>query len=126
MSITAVILLAGSSTRFNSERSKQFFELNNKPLVYYAIKSFEDSPLIDHIVLVYKPEDIHEIESLLKRFSFKKVQKIVAGGTIRQESSYIGLQQVTDDYVLIHDGARPIVDQDIIARVVKDICDVRP
>ena len=119
MNNTAIILLAGSSTRFGETTPKQFAIVKGKPLIYYTIKSFEDSKDVDQIVLVTKEEDIDEVKSLVLSYGFKKVIDIVKGGQYRQESAYNGLKSLESkldktDGVLIHDGARPLVSERII------------
>jgi len=116
----AIILLGGSGTRFGNGLPKQLFLVKEKPLCYYTIKSFNDSRCIDQIVLVIdnKLEDIYK--EIVKTYGFNKVTLFVQGGNTRQESSYNGLKALegiltNDDIVLIHDGARPLVDACIIS-----------
>lgn len=119
----AVILFSGDSTRFGSETPKQFYEVDGKPLIYYTIKSFVDSPLIDGIVLVTKKEYIDKVAKYLFDWKFTKVIGIAGGGKTRQESSFNGLMLLADDakkddIVLIHDGARPLVSKKVIGDLV--------
>ena len=119
----AVILFSGDSTRFGDKTPKQFYEINDKPLIYYTIKSFEDSPLIDGIILVTKKEYINKVAEYVFKYNFKKIMGIAAGGASRQESSFNGLALLNDDaeaddIVLIHDGARPIVSKKIIGDLI--------
>lgn len=107
---TGIVLAAGSGKRMNSKIQKQFLEVNGKPLIYYALKAFQESR-IDQIVLVTGQESLdycrHEI---VEKFGLFKVKEVVAGGSERYHSVYNGLKVVPDsDYVLIHDGARPMV-----------------
>lgn len=123
MRTSVVILLAGSSTRFKSSVKKQFFEINNKPLFYYAINSFEKSKAIDEITLVVEESLINEYKNFINKVGFKKIKNIVSGGKERQESVYNGLQALNldeNDIVLIHDGARPIVPLDVIDNCIKE------
>lgn len=118
MLTTALILLAGDSTRFSSTEKKQFFNIAGKPLIYYTISSFENSPSIDQIILVIKKGDSAKIKELIEKYSFKKIAKIVTGGETRQESVRLGLKAVTTKFVLIHDGARPLVPVEVIEKIV--------
>lgn len=123
MRTSVVILLAGSSTRFKSSVKKQFFEINNKPLFYYAINSFEKSKAIDEITLVVEKSLINEYKNFVDKVGFKKIKNIVSGGKERQESVYNGLQALNldeNDIVFIHDGARPIVPLDVIDNCIKE------
>lgn len=119
----AVILFSGDSSRFGGNSLKQFYEVDGKPLIYYTIKSFQDSPLIDGIVLVTKEEYIEQVKMYVFEYGFTKVMIITKGGSCRQESSYNGLKFLShyaekDDIVLIHDGARPLVSKKIIGDLI--------
>lgn len=120
----ALILLAGDSTRFHSETPKQFYLVNDKPLIYYTIKSFEDAKNIDGILLVSKEEYINKVKDIVVKYNFTKVKGICVGGSSRQESVYNGLNMLSEilspnDIVLIHDGARPIVKEELIDSLIK-------
>ena len=124
MKTVAIILLGGDSTRFNSDVPKQFYPVLGKPLIYYTIKSFETSPDIDSIVLVMNAKYQKELEEVLNTYKFSKILHIVEGGATRQESALVGLFSLRnilqrEDYVLIHDGARPLVDH----RIIKELKD---
>ena len=119
----AIILFSGDSSRFGGNTLKQFFEVDGKPLIYYTIKSFQDSPLIDGIVLVTKQDYIEETKQIVFKYGFTKVMIITSGGASRQESSYNGLKFLAnyaskEDFVLIHDGARPLVRKKIIGDLI--------
>ena len=115
---TAVVLAAGSGSRMKSKVKKQFMDLMGKPLVYYALKAFQESP-VDHIILVTGEDAITYCkEEIVDRYHFTKVQTIVPGGKERYESVYNALKVIGDDYVLIHDGARAFVDEEIIGRAM--------
>jgi 2-C-methyl-D-erythritol 4-phosphate cytidylyltransferase len=111
---TAIIVAAGTGSRFNSDTPKQFVELAGKPVVVHAIERFQASPSIDTIVLVLASERIGGFT----KFGVKPV-KIVAGGATRAESVLNGLNAAADaDLVAVHDGARPFVSVDEIERTV--------
>lgn len=120
----ALILLAGDSTRFHSETPKQFYLVNDKPLIYYTIKSFQDAKNIDGILLVSKEEYINKVKDIIVKYNFTKVKGICIGGNSRQESVYNGLNILSEvlspnDIVLIHDGARPLVKEELIDSLIK-------
>lgn len=120
----ALILLAGDSTRFHSETPKQFYLVNDKPLIYYTIKSFQDAKIIDGILLVSKEEYINKVKDIIVKYNFTKVKGICVGGNSRQESVYNGLNMLSEvlspnDIVLIHDGARPLVKEELIDSLIK-------
>lgn len=122
MSYTAIVLAAGKGKRMKSDVSKQFLELNGKPVLYYSLAAFEKSQ-VDQIVLVTGEQDIEYCKKeIIQKYGFQKVVKIVAGGRERYDSVWRGLQVAgNSDYVLIHDGARAFVDQDTIERCMWDV-----
>lgn len=122
----ALILLAGDSTRFHSETPKQFYLVNDKPLIYYTIKSFQDAKIIDGILLVSKEEYINKVKDIIVKYNFTKVKGICVGGNSRQESVYNGLNMLSEvlspnDIVLIHDGARPLVKEELIDSLINSL-----
>lgn len=121
MNTSVVIVLAGNSTRFG--QSKQFFPVNNKPLVSYTIAAFNSHPSIDEIVLVIRQDDESELNKIISNYSFNKVKHIVYGGETRAESVRNGLNAVSFDNgnVLIHDGARPLVREGLITRLIEEL-----
>lgn len=112
---TAIIVAAGSGTRFGSETPKQFLEIKGKPLVVHAIERFADSAMIDEIVLVVPLTEIKRFEG-----RHPKVVKVVAGGKTRAESVRNGLDAISIEtgIVAVHDGARPLVSVKEIDRVI--------
>ena len=119
---TAIILAAGMGTRMGSRIPKQFLELDGYPVLYYSLKTFEDS-FIDEIIIVSRKEDIEYIQNnIVKEYGFLKVVKITEGGEQRADSVYNGLKCVDNcNYVFIHDGARPFVDSKILERVYEEV-----
>ncbi|MCI6329985.1 MAG: 2-C-methyl-D-erythritol 4-phosphate cytidylyltransferase [Erysipelotrichaceae bacterium] len=126
MKIIAIILLGGSSTRFEYKTAKQFFDINGKPVAYYAIKPFLDSKYINEIVLVCRKEDISYYKELLK--CEKKKIHYVIGGDSRSQSSKNALKYLQnfasdDDIILIHDGARLFVSDNEIKSLIDALID---
>ena len=113
--IVAIVLAAGEGKRMGSGIPKQYMIIKSRPMVYYSLKTFQDSQ-VDEIVLVTGADEIDYCKQyIVDRYKFTKVTKIVAGGCERYESVYMGLQAIEDaDYVLIHDGARPMMNQKIV------------
>lgn len=118
---TAIVLAAGQGKRMNSKVQKQFLELEGKPLVYYSLKCFQDSGLIHEIILVTGAESVSFCkEEIVEKYGLTKVTKVIPGGKERYDSVYQGLLACRDtEYVLIHDGARPFVTEEIIQRGVQ-------
>lgn len=119
---TAIILAAGSGKRMQSKVHKQYLSVAGKPVLYYALKEFEKSRVRD-IVLVVGPGEIEYCrEEIVERYHIQKVKQIVEGGKERYHSVYEGLKAAKGaDYVLIHDGARPFVTEDIIERSMEAV-----
>lgn len=117
----AIIVAAGKGTRMKAAKNKQFLCIKNKPILYYTLKVFEENSLIDDIVLVLAESEIEFCrENIIRKYNFNKIKKIVAGGKTRQESVLNGLYAANDsEIVLIHDGARPFVDSEMISNGIK-------
>jgi 2-C-methyl-D-erythritol 4-phosphate cytidylyltransferase len=112
MKTTAIIVAAGSGSRFNSGTPKQFLEIQGKPVIVHTIERFQSAPSIDSIVLVLSEKQV----SLFDRAPFSKLTSVVAGGPARAQSVCNGLAAINDhtEIVAIHDGARPLVTVDEI------------
>ncbi len=118
---SAILLAAGSGSRMGLDVKKQYLELFGKPLIYYALDTFEKSK-VDEVVLVVSPGDERYVKSeIVDAYGFKKVSAVVPGGKERYHSVYEGLKSCHGDYVLIHDGARAFVTEDIIRRAMEDV-----
>lgn len=122
MWITAIILAGGSGKRMNTDMPKQYLMLNGKPLLYYSLKAFEDSP-VDEIILVTKAgEEEYCRKEFVERYGFQKVSAIVAGGKERYHSVLAGLREIkVCDYVMIHDGARPLITPKLIGQMAEEV-----
>lgn len=113
----AIILAGGKGKRMGNDISKQFLMIKGKPIIYYTIKAFQKSNLIDEIVIVLPKDEIDYFKKeILKKFDLN-ISRIVEGGKERQHSVYNALKSINHcDIVLIHDGARPLVNIDIIEK----------
>jgi len=120
--ITAIVLAAGQGKRMNSAVAKQFLMLQDKPVLYYALKSFEESS-VDDILLVTGAEQVEYCQKhIIDHYQFRKVSKIIEGGVERYDSVSKALEAVdTTDYVLIHDGARPFITKDLIEMLIEQV-----
>lgn len=117
--ITAIVLAAGSGSRMKSKTKKQFMEIKGKPVIWYSLFEFEKSR-VDEIILVTGKEDIDYCKKeIAEKYNLKKIKNVVAGGSERYESVYNGLKEVTGNIVLIHDGARPLINNEIIERSIE-------
>lgn len=118
--VSAIVLAGGRGKRMGTIQSKQYIDLNGKPILYYTLKQFINNSLIDNIILVV-PEDEKEYckNEILDKYGLV-VNKIVVGGKERQDSVYNALSKIEKaDIVLIHDGARPFVTERIINDAIK-------
>lgn len=139
----AIILAAGQGKRMKSKVAKQYLEIRNKPILYYAVKQFEDG-FIDDIILVTGTDNIDYCrEQIAEKYNFTKIRAIVAGGRERYHSVYQGLlaadkllqgsensiaadsiqtekpsvaSRSFEACVYIHDGVRPLITQEILIR----------
>ncbi len=118
----AIVLAAGQGKRMGSKVAKQFLEIHGKPVLYYSLKQFEDS-FIDEVVLVARENDISFCrDEVVNKYGFRKVTSIVPGGKERYHSVYHGLCAIKEcDYVFIHDGARPFIDEQILQRNLDEV-----
>ena len=119
---TAIVLAAGQGKRMGTKVQKQYLEIDGKPVLYYSLKAFEDSNLIDEIILVVGENQKEYCEKeIVSTYEITKVKKIVQGGAERYHSVWNGLQEIEDGYVLIHDGARPFVNEEMVQRVYDEV-----
>lgn len=126
----AVVLAAGQGKRMGASVQKQYIELDGKPLIYYALKAFQESEIIDTMVLVVGEGQISYAEKeIVRKYGFSKAAAVVEGGKERYDSVWQGLKAVKEDqeaaYVFIHDGARPFVDEAILRRGYETVCRYR-
>ena len=118
----AIVLAAGSGKRMNSQVHKQYLIIQDRPVLYYSLKEFEDSAVDEIVLVVGKGEEKFCRKEIVDKYGISKVKAIVEGGKERYHSVFEGLKQTSDaDYVLIHDGARPFVNQDIIRRCMQEV-----
>jgi 2-C-methyl-D-erythritol 4-phosphate cytidylyltransferase len=123
MKITAIIAGGGSGKRMGSQDNKLFVEIAGTALLALTVKTFDSAEMIDEIIIAVPADEIERTKTLIMKQSFKKVSHVIAGGQTRQASVFNGLQSVSadTDVVVIHDGARPFVTKEIIARAVDSL-----
>lgn len=108
---TAIIVAAGSGSRFNSTTPKQFLDLKGKPVVIHALEAFAASSAVDEMILVVPEAYMDEFVRVSRPFTLRKLRHIVPGGETRVESVKRGFHEASPGsaVVAIHDGARPLV-----------------
>ena len=119
MSTVAILTAGGTGTRTHQDIPKQFIHVDNKPIIIYTMEAFQNHPNIDEICVVILEGWEQILRAYAKQFSITKLKYVVNGGTTGQESIYNGLRAVRethkdDDIVMIHDGNRAMVSQEII------------
>lgn len=120
---TAIVLAAGSGKRMNSTVAKQYLMLKDKPVIWYALQAFEQSNIVDRIILVVGEGEIAYCQNeIVRKYGFSKVVTVIEGGTERYLSVWEGIKWLADnrpsaeeEYIFIHDGARPFVNEKIIS-----------
>jgi 2-C-methyl-D-erythritol 4-phosphate cytidylyltransferase len=113
-----IIPAAGMGKRMGGRRSKQYLPLNGLPILVHTLTPFEESDLVDSIILAVPAGDEEYCKKeVVEKFGFKKVADIVHGGKERQDSVRAGLNVLDSgvDFVMIHDGVRPVITSQIIA-----------
>ncbi|CEQ09801.1 2-C-methyl-D-erythritol 4-phosphate cytidylyltransferase [[Clostridium] sordellii] len=117
-----IIVAAGTGSRMKKDINKQFIKLDNKEIIAYTIDKFYINNEIDDIVVVIKKdEEDYFKENILEKYNFKNI-KIAYGGEERQDSVYNGIQKLDKncEVVLVHDGARPFVTDEIINNSIQE------
>lgn len=118
--VVTLLTAAGTGQRMHQDIPKQFLHIENKPLIIYTLEAFQAHPSVDSIVVVCL-DGWHDIlRAYAKQFNITKLEFIVSGGSTGQESIKKGLDEISkhfsnDSVVLIHDGNRGLVSQEIIS-----------
>ena len=95
--------------RMESSVHKQYLLLHEKPVLYYALKAFEESPVQEIVLVVGKGEIEYCQKEIVEKYGFQKISHIIEGGAERYHSVYCGLKAIKGaDYVLIHDGGKTV------------------
>lgn len=122
----AVLLCAGQGTRMGVAQNKILLPLAGKPLLVYAIEAFARAPGVAEIVLVAHPREVdHITAAIVQPLGLPKPITVISGGASRHQSEYCALAMLREriladqvTLVLLHDGARPLVAQDDIVRLL--------
>ena len=116
---SAVIVSAGLARRMGGI-DKVLAPLGELPVLVHTLYAFQDCPVIDEIVVVAREDLVVDVGRLCREFNLDKVRKVIVGGQERIHSVQAGLREVDPeaDLIAIHDGARPLVPQEIIRDTV--------
>ncbi|KKB34841.1 2-C-methyl-D-erythritol 4-phosphate cytidylyltransferase [Bacillus thermotolerans] len=121
MNYQVVIPAAGRGKRMKADRNKLLLKLESCPVIIHTLKIFEEDPSCKEIILVVHPDETGIFSDLMSEHGITKVQKLVHGGSERQESVYHGLKEADKSaIVLIHDGARPFITIPLIRQLVEE------
>jgi 2-C-methyl-D-erythritol 4-phosphate cytidylyltransferase len=121
MRMVAVVLGGGIGQRVGAALPKQLLRLGGKTLVEHCVAAFEQAPGVDEILVVMAAGYVEQVREMLAEGGFSKVTGVIAGGVARSDSTRVALGAIggsSDCAVLLHDAARPLVDQRIIADCV--------
>ncbi len=125
---TAILLAAGQGKRMGTDVQKQYIELKEKPVIAYSLDQFDQSRVIDNIILIVgEGQEDYVDKEIVKKYHYKKVSAIIPGGKERYHSVWEGLKALEEQeadlseenrtaYVFIHDGARMFTDEKILKR----------
>jgi 2-C-methyl-D-erythritol 4-phosphate cytidylyltransferase len=122
MRMVAVVLGGGVGERVGAALPKQLLRLGGKTLVEHCVAAFEQAPGVDEILVVMAAGYVEQVRDMLVEGGFSKVTEVIAGGVARSDSTRAALAAIAgggdNQGVLLHDAARPLVDQRIIADCV--------
>lgn len=119
--VTAIVLAAGQGKRMNSSINKVFMLLAGKPILLHSVLTFSACSEVDNLVVVAAPDEVSYVEKMLSSLSGIKPWQVVSGGSERQYSiaNALKIMSQTTDIVLVHDGARPLVNTQCINSVIQ-------
>lgn len=128
MHVSVVIFAGGTGMRMNSKIPKQFLEVDGKPIIIHTLEFFEKNENVDDIVVVCKEDWIDYLKEKLSVFSITKVISVISGGKTGQLSRYYGIKELEkklstldDTIVMMHDGVRPLINDDLINRNIQTV-----
>ena len=117
----AILTAGGIGSRTHQDLPKQFITVDNKPIIVYTLEAFQQHPNIDEIYVSCLEGWNTVLDAYAKQFNITKLKRIVIGGATGQESIYNAMKAINEDHgetgdivVIIHDGNRPMVSQDVI------------
>lgn len=119
--VTCIVAAGGSGTRMGADINKLFLKICGVPVIAHTLLALEKSAYIDEIVLSAREEDMMELQDIVKSYSITKATAIVRGGAYRSASvkAAMGVISEQTDFVAVHDGARPLVEEEVIGKVVE-------
>ena len=119
--VTAIILVAGNSTRYGQNRNKNFDKIQGKEVMLYSLEAFNKNDFIDNIIIGVKEEEIPIVKEIISKEKLIKQVSIVIGGKSRQETVHNCIKESLSEIVIIHDGARAAIKQEYINTCIKSM-----
>lgn len=118
----AIVLAAGQGKRMKSDVHKQYLSVGDKPVLFYCLKTLEDSFMDEVLLVVGDGEEDYCRKEIVERYGFKKINKIIPGGKERYHSVWNGIKEIGEcGYLFIHDGARPFLDEASLKRALSGV-----
>lgn len=118
--VTTVIAAGGKGTRMGAGFNKVFMQLCGDEILLHTMRTFNESPLVDEIVVVTGADDIERVRTLGKENNINKLCAVTEGGETRRASVYNGICCANGDIIAIHDGARCLISHKEIEAVISD------
>lgn len=118
--VTAIIAAGGKGTRMGAGFNKVFMRLCGDEILLHTMRTFNESPLVDEIIVVTGKDDIERVKILGTENNIEKLAAVTEGGETRRASVYNGICKASGDIIAIHDGARCLITQAEIAAVIGD------
>ena len=123
--VTAILLVAGNSTRYGQNRNKNFEKLNDKAVLLYSLRVFDENEWVDDILIAAKQEELQIVKTLVENDKPTKKVDLIVGGNSRKESVYYALKGTNSEIVMIHDGARPMIKQEYVTKCLENVRDFK-
>lgn len=117
-----IIVAGGSGSRMGSSLNKIFLKIQGKPIIYWTLLTFQNSPNVDKIIISAKPEEFPLFQKIIKKYHFNKFAGFSSGGKLRQDTVFNALNFIKDkslpnDIIGVHNAANPFVSADEIKSV---------
>lgn len=121
--IVAVVPAAGLGKRLGPGTNKPFLSILGKPIIIWTLEALSSVSEISEIIPVFRESDMESGIALCERYRLSKVKQMAPGGKERQDSVYNGLRllQSNTGIVVIHDGARPLIESSLVKQAIADI-----
>jgi len=117
-----IIVAGGNGERMKSKENKIFLKIKNKPIIYWTFKAFEESSVIDSIIVCARTDDLKKLKNIINKYHFKKVIKLIPAEKSRQETTmstllWLKTKAKKDDLIGIHNAVNPFVSR----REIEDV-----